>query len=101
VSGLPGAVGLLLLLVAAMVIVQGAWMAFRGKRPPWMRYQYPPAGRERWFGAALMVIGVGGVLQGASHIDAAAFSSLGIVGIGLFLVGGLFVIVVFRPRPSE
>jgi hypothetical protein len=48
-----------------------------------------------------MVIGLGGVLQGATHIDAAAFSSLGIVGFGLILVGGLFVIVVFRPRPSE
>lgn len=100
-SGIYGSVGLVLVVVAAMVIVQGAWMAFTGRRPPWMKTQYPPIGRERGFGTALMAMGLGGALQGASFVETVAFSSLRVVGIGLFLLGGLFVVVVFRPRPSQ
>ena len=100
-SGVTAAVGLVLLVVGAMVMVQGAWMAFTGRRPPWMKFQYPRPGQERGFGAALLVMGLGGVLLGASYIDPAAFSSLRLVGIGLFFLGGVFVVVVFRPRPSQ
>ena len=100
-SGAYGVVGLVLVVVAAMVIVQGAWMAFTGRRPPWMKFQYPPLGRERGFGTALIVMALGVVLQGASYIEPAAFSILRVVGFALFLLGGLFVIVVFRPRPSQ
>ena len=96
-----GVVGLVLIVVAAMVMVQGAWMAFTGRKPPWMKYQYPPIGRERGFGAALIVMGLGVVLEGASYTEPVAFLSLRFVGIGLFLLGGLFVVVVFRPRPSQ
>jgi hypothetical protein len=93
-----GLVGLVLMVAASMLIVQGAWMAFTGRRPPWMKYQYPPAGRERGFGSALIVVGAGGVLQGASYIEP-AFSILRVIGLALFVVGGAFAIVIFRPRP--
>jgi len=46
-------------------------------------------------------MGLGAALQAAAFIETFAFSSLRLVGIGLFLLGGVFVIVVFRPRPSE
>ncbi|HEY8798253.1 MAG TPA: hypothetical protein VIO85_10365 [Candidatus Dormibacteraeota bacterium] len=100
-SSAYGVVGLVLLVVAAMVMVQGAWMAITGRRPTWMKSQYPPIGRERGFGTALIVMGLGAALQAAAFIETFAFSSLRLVGIGLFLLGGVFVIVVFRPRPSE
>jgi len=76
-------------------------MAITAHRPPWVSSRRLAAGRERGFGTALIVTGLGAVLEGASLIEAVAFSSLRVVGIGLFLFGALFVVVAFRPRPSQ
>ena len=96
-----GVVGLVLLVVAAMAMVQGAWMAITARRPLWVSSRRLAAGRERAFGTALVVMGLGAVLEGASFIEAVAFSSLRVVGIGPFLFGALFVVVALRPRPSQ
>jgi len=48
-----------------------------------------------------LIAPVGAVLEGASFIEAVAFTSLRVVGIGPFLFGALFVVVALRPRPSQ
>jgi hypothetical protein len=96
-----GVIGLVLLVVGAMAMVQGAWMSITARKPSWVKSRYLPIGRERGLGIALIAIGLGCVLQAASDIETVAFSRLGLVGIGIFLVGGLFMVVAFRPRPSQ
>ncbi len=100
-SSAYGVIGLALLVVAAMAMVQGAWMAITARRPPWVSSRRLAAGRERGFGMALIAMGLGAVLESASFIEIVAFSGLRFVGIGLFLVGGVLVFVALRPRPSQ
>ena len=98
-SGVYRILGLVFLMVGAMAMAQGAWMAITSRSPRWASSRYVPGGHERGMGLALIIIGC--ALLGASDIEAVAFSGLRLVGIGLFLLGSVVVIVVFRPRPSE
>lgn len=100
-SGAAGGVGLIFLIVGAMLMVQGAWMAVAGKTPPWMQYKSSTASRRRGFGIALIVLGLGIVLEGAGFIEPIGFAIVRGVGIALFAIGSLLVILVVRPRPSE
>lgn len=100
-SGAYSALGLAFLVVGAMAIVQGVWMAITTRRPGWVSARRLPSGRERGLGIALIAFGVGFVLLGASDIEAVAFSGLRLAGIGLFLLGAVLAIVVYRPRPSQ
>ncbi len=84
-----------------MAIIQGMWMAISAHRPGWMSSRYVPLGRERALGIALAIAGLGCLLQGASDIETVAFASLRLLGIGVFLVGFVFMVVAFRPRPSQ
>ena len=100
-SSAYGALGLVFLVVGAMSIVQGMWMAITARSPRWASSRQLRGGRERGFGFVLMITGLGCVLLGASDIEAIAFSGLRVVGIGLFMLGAVLVIVFFRPRPSQ
>jgi hypothetical protein len=100
VSGAYGILGLVFLVVGAMAMVQGAWMAITARSPRWASSRHLPGGRERGLGLVLIVTGLGCVLLGASDIEAVAFSGLRLVGIGPFLLGAVLVIVFYRPRPS-
>jgi hypothetical protein len=101
VSGAYSALGLASLVVGAMAIVQGIWMAVTARSPRWASSRHLPSRRERRLGFVLIVTGLGCVLLGASDIEAVGFSGLRLVGIGLFLLGGVLAIVFYRPWRSQ
>jgi hypothetical protein len=101
VSGAFTALGLASLVVGAMAIVQGMWMAITARRPRWVSVRRLPGGRERGLGVALIALGIGLVLLGASDIETVAFSGLRLLGLGIFVVGVVVMVVAFRPRPSQ
>jgi hypothetical protein len=101
VTGAYGILGLVFLVLGAMAMVQGAWMAITGRSPRWVSRLRLPSGRERGLGFVLVIAGLGCVLLGASDIEEVAFSSLRLAGIGLFLLGAVLAIVFYRPRPIQ
>jgi hypothetical protein len=101
VSSAYSTIGLLSLTVGAMAIAQGMWMAITARKPSWLSSRYVPIGRERGLGIALITAGLGCALQGASDIEIVAFASLRLLGVGVFLLGVVFVFVAFRLRNSQ
>ena len=90
-----------MLVVGAMAIVQGVWMAITTRKPAWVSARRLPGGHERALGIALVALGLGLVLLGASDIETVAFSGLRLLGLGIFVIGVVVMVVAFRPRPSQ
>ena len=100
-SGVFSALGPALLVVGAMAIVQGVWMAITTRKPAWVSARRLPGGHERALGIALVALGLGLVLLGASDIETVAFSSLRSVGVVAFVIGLVVLVFAFRPRASQ
>jgi hypothetical protein len=101
VSGAYSVLGLASLVIGAMAMVQGTWLAITTRRPRWVGARSLPGGRERGMGIALIALGVGLVLIGASDIETVAFSGLRVLGLAVFVVGVVLMVMTFRPRPSQ
>jgi hypothetical protein len=94
--------GVVLIVIGAAAIGLGVWITITARRPPWLsRRTAIPVGRERGWGASLVVTGSGGVALGASDLQGLAFSALRIFGIVGLLAGVVLLLVVVRPRPSQ
>ena len=95
------ALGLASLVVGAMAMIQGLWMAITARRPGWVNARVSFSGRERQVGLAVIALGVGLVLIGASEIEPVAFSGLIWLGLVAFSVGVVVIVVAYRVRPSQ
>jgi hypothetical protein len=94
--------GLLLVVIGVPAIALGLWITITARRPPWVaRRTTIPAGRERVWGASVLVTAAGAVALGVSDLHGLPFSGLRIVGIVGLLTGVALTLVVIWPRLSR
>ena len=70
----------------------GGWAAVTARRPPWMSERYVPRGRERPWGLAMAMLGLGAAALAGSRLSN-SLADLGILGLLLVIVGVGFLVV--------
>jgi hypothetical protein len=93
--------GAALAIAGALAAAVGAWCAVTRRIPAWKVLPAIPAGRERWWGVAMIPVGVGGVTVGASGLFGPNEPKVWLAGVALTAIGAAGVLIAAPPRPAR
>lgn len=89
--------GVVVVVVGLLAVALGGRSAITAQRPSWLSERSIPLGRERQWGLAIALLGVGVSCLGAFWISD-IFGGLGILGILLVFVGVGFLVITVAPN---